>query len=149
MARLLLLGFLASPIELGGCWKSQTVYLAKRTTLSPNHPLVLKAPRPLLLAGLNNELCLEIAPPDSINFFATNAEWGVRRGDGVLVKVRAALLRSDNRADTITAEAYSDDCLAIGPSIHDSLHPPFTAVRLTTTDSVTVSRIYWFSWTGP
>ena len=153
MARLILFGFLlASLITLGGCSKSQTVYLATRTTLSPNHPLVLRAPRPLLLAGLSNELCLEVMPPDSVNFPAPNSEWGVRRRDGVLVKVGAALLRGDNTADTITADGYRlgvDPCLTIGPSIYDSLQPPFTGVRITTTDSVTVSRIIWHSWTGP
>jgi len=62
------------------------------------------------------------------------------------------MLHADNSSDTISAGAYSmsadEDCLAIRPSVHDSLHPPFWAVRITATDSLTVSKISWRSWPG-
>jgi hypothetical protein len=142
---------IASQPILGACSKSQTVHLTKQATFRPHQPITLGAPEPLLVVGSTNQLCLQIRPPDSLNMGPDNWEFGVRRTDGVIVKVGAALLHADNSADTISSVGYSmgaDHCLTIGPSIHDSLHPPFTAVRITTTDSLPVFDIRWESWTG-
>ena len=132
---------------LNDCSKSQTVDLTQRTTLLPNRPLTFRASRPLQVFANTNELCLEIAPPDRLNYPPDNGEWGIRRADGVLVRIGAAMLHADSSADTLSAVGYSgDDCLRIGPSIYDSLHPPFVAARITATDSVSVSSISWLSW---
>ena len=126
--------------------------LAKTTTLLPHRPVTLRASQPVRIVGSINELCLQIRPPDSLNFRTHRWEWGIRRSDGVLVTVGAAMLHTDSSSDTIssggTSMSADHDCLTIGPSIHDSLHPPFVAVRITATDSLTVSGITWSSWTG-
>jgi len=135
-----------------GCSKSQNVELAKTVTLLPHQPVILRAPKPLQVVGSTNRLCLEILPPDSINWPPANEDWGVRRSDGVLVKLGVAMLHTDNSSDTMSAIGYSmgiDNCVTAGPSIHDSLHPPFAGVRISVTDSLTVSRVIWNSWTGP
>ena len=136
----------------GACSKSQSVELATDTTLLPNRPLVLRATHPLRVVGSINQLCLKIRFPDALNDPPSNYEWGVRRADGVLVKVGAAMLHADNSADTISSVGYStssiENCLTIGPSIYDSLHLPFVAVRITVTDSLRVSKVTWNSWTG-
>ena len=135
----------------GACWQTRNVDLARTTTLLPRRPLIIRAPEPLLKAGLYNQLWLQVLPPDSLNWRPGNWGWGVRRSDGVLVTVGAAMLHADNSSDTISSVGYSqgtNDYLTIGPSIHDSLRPPFVAVRISVTDSITVSRIIWTSWTG-
>jgi len=133
---------------LTSCSRSQYVNLAKTTTLLPRQPLTLRAPRSLQVVGDLNELCLEITPPDSLN----RDEWGARRSDGVLVTVGAAMLHADNSADTISAGGYrmspGEDCLAIRPAVHDTLRPPFVAIRITASDSLRVSRITWSSQKG-
>ena len=137
---------------LTSCSRSQYVNLAKTTTLLPRQPLTLRAPRSLQVVGDLNELCLQITPPDSINMRTLGGEWGARRSDGVLVTVGAAMLHADNSADTISAGGYrmspGEDCLAIRPAVHDTLHPPFVAVRITASDSLRVSRITWSSLKG-
>ena len=133
------------------CGRSQIVKLAEKTTLRAHQPLIIQSPVPLRVLGSTNELCLEILPPDSLRWPPVNGESGVQRSDGRFVEVGAALLHADNSADTISAAGYSlgvPECLTIGPSIHDSLRPPFVAVRITATDSLTVPRIMWHSWTG-
>ena len=133
---------------LTSCSRSQLVNLAKTTTLLSRQPLTLRAPRSLQVVGDLNELCLQITAPDSLN----RDEWGARRSDGVLVTVGAAMLHADNSADTISEGGYSmspgEDCLAIRPAVHDTLHPPFVAVRITASDSLRVSRITWSSRKG-
>jgi len=134
------------------CSPSQNVDLAGGTTLYPNRSVTLKAPKPLRVVGSTNQLCLKISPPNSLNNGPDNWEWGVRRSDGVLVKVGAVMLRGDSTRDTISSVGYTmspnENCLTIGPSIYDSLHPPFVAVRITATDSLSVSSITWRSFTG-
>ena len=138
---------LGSQAFLNACSKSQTIDLTQHTTLLPNRPLTFRASRQLQVVANTNDLCLEIASPDHLNYPPYNGEWGVRRADGVLVRIGAAMLHADNSADTLSAVGYSgNDCLRIGPSIHDSLHPPFVAARITATDSLNVSRISWRSW---
>jgi hypothetical protein len=141
---------IACQVLAAACSRTHTVELARQTTLLSDHPLALSAREPLVMSGSSNELCLQIIPPDSLNWNTDRWEWGVRRSDGVLVKVGAALLHADSSVDTISAVGYSGiDCLAIGPSIYDTLRPPFAGVRITVTDSLSVARITWFSWTGP
>src|SRR5689334_20567348 len=110
---------IACQFVAAACSKSQTVDLIQGATLLPNHPLTLRAPKPLQVVGSTNHLCLRITPPNQLNRW----EWGVRRPDGVLVKFGATLLHADNSSDTISAVGYTmspdDNCLTIGPSIHD------------------------------
>ena len=133
---------------LAACSKSQYVELAKTTTLLPGQALTVRAPRSLQVVGDLNELCLQITAPDSLN----PGKWGARRSDGALVTVGAAMLHADKSSDTISAGGYSmspgEDCLAIRPAVHDTLRPPFVAVRITASDSLRVSRISWSSVKG-
>ena len=130
---------------VGACSKSQYVDLAGRTTLLSHQALVVRAPVPLLRVGSVNQLCLQILPDDSLSAF--HPEWAIRRSDGVAVTVAAALLHADNSVDTISSVGYSGmDCLTIGPTIHETLHPPFAGARIWVTDSLTVSKISWASW---
>jgi hypothetical protein len=142
------LGFLCAACNS----RSQTVVLANQTTLRPNTPLVLRATDLLRVIGSYNQLCIRPLPPDSLTFRTKHWEMGIRRLDGAVVTVGAALLRADNSSDTLSSDGLSmaigDDCFTIGPSIHDSLHPPFVAARLTATDSLTFAQISWRSWTG-
>ena len=136
---------------LSSCSPSQSVDLAGRTVLRPGRASTLPASTPLKMVGSINQVCLEITPPDSLNWRSENWDWGVRRSDGILVRVGASLLHADSSSDTISAVGYSmggPNCLTIGPSMYDSLHPPFVAVRLTVTDSLSVAKIRWDSWTG-
>lgn len=139
-------------LQLCACSRSQNVELAKTVTLRPHQALVLVAPKPLLMVGLNNRLCLEVIPPDSINWRLKDGNWGVRRSDGVLITVGIALLHSDSSSDTISAVGYDlggHGWLTVSPSVHESVHPPFTGVRISVSDSLTVSKVKWWSWTGP
>jgi hypothetical protein len=142
----------AAPAMVGTCSESQSVKLAETTTLVPHQPVAFKAPEPLRVVGRISELCLQVLPPDSVNLRTQGLDWGVRRSDGVLVKVGAAMVRPDSSSDTISSSGYSmsarEDCLVIRPSIHDSLRPPFVAVRITVSDSLTVSKITWTSGNG-
>ncbi len=143
---------LASGFLIAGCSQSQTVVLANQTTLRPSTPLVLRATNPLRVVGSVNELCLRPLPPDSLNFRTRHWESGIRRSDGAVVTVGAALLRADSSSDTLSSDGFSmapgDDCLAVRQTIHDSLRPPFVAVRLTASDSLTVAEVSWRSWTA-
>ncbi len=130
------------------CSKAQSVLLATSTTLLPHQPLTIKAPEPLQVVGSLSELRLQIQPLDSLS----RLESGVRRRDGRIIQVGAVMLRGDESSDTITALGYSMSpgqyFLAIRPSDRDSLHPPFVAVRITASDSLTVSKIIWSSTRG-
>ncbi len=143
---------LASGFLIAGCSQSQTVVLANQTTLRPSTALVLRATNPLRVVGSVNELCLRPLPPDSLNFRTRHWESGIRRSDGAVVTVGAALLRADSSSDTLSSDGFSmapgDDCLAVRQTIHDSLRPPFVAVRLTASDSLTVAEVSWRSWTA-
>ena len=144
---------LASWLAIAGCSRSQTVVLANQTTLRPSTPVVLRATDPLRVVGSVNELCLRPLPPDSLNFRTRHWESGIRRSDGAVITVGAALLRADSSTDTLSSSdgfsmAPGDDCLAVRQTIHDSLHPPFVAVRLTASDSLTVAEVTWRSWTA-
>jgi len=88
---------------------------------------------------------------DSLNLRLPFDGWGIRRSDGRLVKFGAALLHSDGTADTLSCVGYSmgtTDHLTIGPCVTDHLHQPFVAARITASDSVTIAKILWLSWTG-
>ncbi len=133
---------------VGACAKSQTVVIANVARLVPGQPVTIQAPESLLILGSLNELRIQVDAPDSLS----KDEWGIRRSDGVLIQVAAAMLRGDKTPDTMSAEGYSTSpghrYLALRPSIADSLHPPFIGVRITASDSVTVSKIVWFSRSG-
>ena len=148
MRKLLFIGL----AMVSACSKSQEIGLAGEITLLPHRPVTLRSAKPLLVVGSTNQLCLRIEPPDSLNNGPENYDWGVKRSGGVLVQVSAALLHADNSSDTISSVGYtmssSEDCLTIGPSIYDSLHPPFVAARIVATDTLHVANVSWRSYTG-
>jgi hypothetical protein len=127
---------------------SQSVELSGRTSLPVRRAVVFRAPEPLKVVAARNGLCLEVLSPDSLNYPPPNNEWGIRRSDRVLVIIGAAMLQRDGGVDTLSSASYSMgtvDCLHLGPSVSDSLHPPFVGARITAGDSVAVRRIVWES----
>jgi hypothetical protein len=135
---------------VAGCTKYQSVLIARATTFRPNRPLTLTAPEPLVRVGSTNQICLEVQRPDSLLDLLTPG-WGIRRSDGVIVHFGAALLHADGTADTLSSvgsSTGSTDCVTLGPSVTDTLHPPFTAVRITASDSLAVAAVWWSSTTG-
>jgi hypothetical protein len=130
---------------LGGCHKAPLLVIAQNTTLRPRVSVTLLAPQPLGVLGSVNQLAIEVFGTDSVNRGLT-APFGIRRSDGVFVQVRAALLHQDGTADTLSRTGYMGNrILTIGTGLRDTLHPPFVAVHIIASDSITLNRIGWWS----
>jgi hypothetical protein len=121
------------------------VVLAHTTTLRAHQPLTLTAPEPLRVAGSLSSLVLQVHASDSVSSII-GRPYAIRRSDGVVVQLAAALLPEDDTADTLTRTGYNgNQFLTIGPMFGDSLRPPFVASRITASDSITLDGIVWLS----
>ena len=138
-------GSLALLVCLGGCHKAPLPIIAQSTTLRPREPLTLTTPQPLQVVGSVNKLVLEVAGSDSVNSSHTEP-YGIRRSDGVVVQLGAVLLHQDGTADTLSRSGYmGNQFLTIGTGPRDALHPPFVAIRIIASDSITLGLIGWWS----
>jgi len=144
------LWFAVALATLVACSKSQTVNLADRITLKPNRPLTLLAPEPLEVVGADNRLWIQIVPPDALNRPPKNGEWGVRRADGALVRISAVLVGADSSFDPVSCVGYAGtEVVTVGKCNYDPpFRPPYKAVRITASDSLTVAKIRWQSHTS-
>ena len=130
---------------LGGCRKAPLLIIAQSTTLRPREPLTLRTPQPLQVVGSVNQLDIEVLGSDSVNS-SLPGPFGIRRSDGVLVQLGAVLLHQDGSVDTLSRSGYiGNRILTIGTSPRDTLQPPFVAIRIIASDSITLGLIGWSS----
>jgi hypothetical protein len=130
---------------VGGCRKAPLLIIAQSTTLRPGEPLTLRTPQPLQVIGSINQLVIEVVESDSVNSSPTG-RYGIRRSDGVVVQLGAVLLHQDGTVDTLSRSGYMGNRIfTIGTNPRDTLQPPFVAIRIIASDSITLGLIGWSS----
>jgi len=122
----------------------QQVDLAADTTLPSQQTVRFSPVPPLQTPGDNNQVCLTPAPPFAID----DSLWGIRGPNGNVAWVRGVLIRPDGERDSLDSKTIwgdSTEHLCLMLRVGQAPSRTYTAVILTSTQSVPLRRVFWLS----
>jgi hypothetical protein len=127
-----------------GSSERQAVTLVERVELPAGRVVELRAPEPLRTPAYSRAgvVCLTLTPP----LRQDTARFAIRTGTGRRVVPIAAAVRADGRVDTLRLAYYlGPDAICLSPESASTLHPPYVAVRLTSSEPLALGRVEWLS----